>query len=98
MNRTYAKLMTRANAIDVHYFVCRYVAMMTARKADRELCDGYQVKETQEGKFTITWHGQDCGHGEMNPSTCHSWFARLPLSYWAAKAHDARHDLFSTPS
>lgn len=89
-----AKLLTAERARDWHTFVADYVAMMTARKANRELVNGYQVKRVGDG-YQILFNGRNPGYGVMAADVAYSWFCRLPLYYFAREADDLRAELLT---
>lgn len=93
MNRMTA-LMTAENARDWKTFVADYVVIRTARKENRELVGGYQVKKVGGG-YQILFGKLNPGYGIMTAEKAYEWFCRLPLNYFAREADDARYALLT---
>jgi hypothetical protein len=87
-------LLTAENARDWKTFVADYVAHMTARKENRELVGGYQVKKVKGG-YQILFGGMNPGYGVMTAERAYEWFCRLPLNYLARQADNLRIDLLA---
>jgi hypothetical protein len=82
-------LMTADNARDWKTFVAEFVVIRTARKENRELVEGYQVKKVKGG-YQILWCGRNPGYGVMTAEKAYEWFCRLPLTYFAREADHTR--------
>jgi hypothetical protein len=93
-NAKVASLLTAENAKDRYGFVADYVAAITARKANRELVEGYQVTKVAGG-YQILFGGRNPGYGVMTAERACEWFCRLPLSYFANEADNLRATLLS---
>lgn len=89
-----AALLTPDRARDWKPFVADYVSLMTRSKANRELVSGYRVKRAAGG-YRILFADVDPGYGVMSAEAAYSWFARLPLGYFAREADNARAELLS---
>jgi hypothetical protein len=89
MRNKMTALMTADNARDWKMFVADYVVLMTAKKANRELVGGYQVKRVKDG-YQILFGTSNPGYGIMTAEMAYTWFARLPLAYFAREADDTR--------
>lgn len=87
--RLMAEIMTECRACDWKGFVADYVTARTSRKANRELCSGYQVKRRRD--WYEVWMGKTrLPYMAMNADTLYRVMQRMPLKYFADQADSAR--------